>query len=151
MKSKFAHNCAILGFVNMSMVVEYLTNLNEDFIILCAGKSGEFSLEDTVCAGMLIKELTKNPACGYDLTDSALGASKIYEAYKTSLLTMMHESEHGKYLVSIGFEEDLLECSRVDVYSILPLLRNGVIRTREGFESDPKLTMKKIPQKSANI
>ena len=150
MKSKFARNCVILGFVNMSRVVKYLANLNEDFIILCAGKSGELSLEDTVCAGMLIKELTKNAPQKYILTDSALGSSKIYEAYKKSLLTMLHEAEHGKYLVSIGFEDDLLECSKVDVHNILPLLRNGVIRTLEGFESDPKLTMKRVSQKRAN-
>jgi 2-phosphosulfolactate phosphatase len=151
MKSKFARNCAILGFVNMARVVEYLKSLNEDFIILCAGKSGEFSLEDTVCAGMLIKELTKDTARQYELTDSALGASKIYAAYRLSLLTMMHESEHGKYLAGIGFEEDLLECSRVSIYNTLVLLRNGIIRTLEGFESDPKLTMKKVPQKSAKL
>src|SRR4030095_4085511 len=52
-KSKFAHNCVVLGFVNISRVASYLNSLGENFIILCAGKSGEFSLEDTVCAGML--------------------------------------------------------------------------------------------------
>lgn len=151
MKSKFARNCVILGFVNMARVTEYISGLNEDFIILCAGKSGEFSLEDTVCAGMLIRELTKDTNRQYTLTDSAIGASKIYEAYRHSLVIMLHESEHGKYLVSIGFEEDLLECSRVNIHNVLPLLRHGVIRTLEGFESDPKLTMKKIPQKSAKL
>ncbi len=151
MKAKFAANCAIAGFANISRVAEYIMNLNEDFIILCAGKSGEFSLEDTVCAGMLIKELTKNAWMKYELSDSALGASKIYDAYKKSLLTMLHEAEHGKFLVSIGFEDDLLECSRVNVHNVLPLLRHGVIRTLEGFESDPKLTMKKVTQKSANL
>jgi 2-phosphosulfolactate phosphatase len=148
-KAKFAANCVIAGFTNISRVAEYIMNLNEDFIILCAGKSGEFSLEDTVCAGMLISELTKNFWLKYDLSDSATGASKLYEAYKKSLLTMLHESEHGKFLVSIGFEDDLLECSRVNIHSCLPLLRNGIIRTLEGFETDPKLTMKKVSQKSA--
>jgi 2-phosphosulfolactate phosphatase len=148
-KSKFAANCVIAAFANISRVAEYIMNLNEDFIILCAGKSGEFSLEDTVCAGMLITELTKNFWLKYDLTDSAIGAAKIYDAYKKSLLTMLHEAEHGKFLVSIGFEDDLLECSRVNIHNTLPLLRNGVIRTLEGFETDPKLTMKKVSQKSA--
>lgn len=149
MKAKFARNCVVLGFVNMSRVVDYIANLNEDFIIVCAGKEGAFSLEDTVCAGMLISELTKKVSGRYELTDSALGAAKLYEAYKKSLITMLNESEHGHYLVSIGFEDDLLECSRVDAHNILPLLRNGVIRTLEAFTSDPKLTMKKVTQKNA--
>jgi len=148
MKAKFARNCAILGFVNMSRVVDYISNLREDFIILCSGKNGEFSLEDTVCAGMLIKELLKKSKSKYELTDSALGASRLYDAYRKSLLTMMHESEHGQYLVSIGFEDDLLESSRVDSNNVLALLRNGLIRTLEAFASDPKLTMKKVIQKS---
>ena len=147
MKSKFARNCVILGFVNMSRVAGYLSQLSEDFIILCAGKTGEFSLEDTVCAGMLISKLIKtNPKEKYELTDSALGATKLYSTYKNDLLIMMHESEHGKFLCEIGFEEDLAECSKVDVCDCLPVLRNGVIKLIESFESDPKLTMKKVAQ-----
>ena len=151
MKSKFARNCVILGFVNMSRVAQFLDTLNEDFIIVCAGREGEFSLEDTVCAGMLINILTsaKGHKGHYTLTDSSLGASKLYSAYKKDLLKMMHESEHGKYLASIGFEDDLVECSKVDAHNILPILKNGIINSFEAFASDPKLTMKKITQKNA--
>ena len=150
MKAKFTRNCAVLGFVNISRVTEFLLNLNEDFIILCAGKDGEFSLEDTVCAGMLVSGLLAHSENGkYTLTDSSLGAAMLYSAYKNDLLKMLHDTEHGQYLVSLGFEEDLAECSKVDRYNILPLLRGGVIKSIEAFESDPKLTMKKVSQKSA--
>jgi 2-phosphosulfolactate phosphatase len=145
MKAKFAHNCIIAGFTNLSRVVDYLIALNEDFIILCAGKSGEFALEDTVCAGMIINHLTKkNPKHKYILTDSSLGAVKLYGSYRRSLIKMLHDSEHGKFLVSIGLEDDLADCAKTDVSSCLPVLRNGVIKLIEIFESDPKLTMKKV-------
>jgi 2-phosphosulfolactate phosphatase len=150
-KSKFARNCVVLGFVNMSRVVSYLNELREDFIILCAGKDGEFSLEDTVCAGMLVSELLNSEVKDrYILTDSSLGASKLYSAYKKDILKMLHETEHGKFLVSLGFEDDLTACSKVDEYNLLPLLRSGVIKSIEAFESDPKLTMKKISQRNAS-
>lgn len=149
-KSKFSHNCVVLGFVNMDRVVHYLHELNEDFIILCAGKDGEFSLEDTVCAGMLVSRLKKLAGRGkYTLTDSSRGASKLYSAYKNDLLKMLHDSEHGQYLISLGFEDDLIECSQVDKYNMLPVLRSGVIKSIEAFASDPKLTMKKVSQKNA--
>lgn len=149
-KSKFARNCIILGFVNMSRVAQFISALNEDFIIVCAGKDGEFSLEDTVCAGMLISILTdKDSPNNYELTDTSLGASKIYAAYKRDLLKMLMESEHGKFLVSLGFDDDLVACSKVDVYNILPILKGGVINSFEAFASDPKLTMKRVSQKSA--
>lgn len=144
MKSKFAKNCVILSFANMSRSAEYLKKLKKDFLILCAGKSGEFSLEDTVCAGMLIEHIRKNSEEKYQLTDSALGASKLYTVYKNDLSGMMHESEHGKFLCSLGFEDDLDACSRVDSFPCLPLLRNGIIKLIESFESDPKLKMKKV-------
>ncbi|RPI16255.1 MAG: 2-phosphosulfolactate phosphatase [Ignavibacteriae bacterium] len=151
MKSKFAKMCVILGFANMTRVAEYLGELNDDFIILCAGKTGEFSLEDTVCGGMLIyKLIKKNSKDNYTLTDSARGALRLYSAYKSDLFKMLSDSEHGRFLASIGFKEDLLECAKVDVCNSLPLLRNGIIKLRETFDSDPKLTMKKVAQKSPN-
>lgn len=147
MKSKFARNCIILGFANLTRVVNYLASIHEDFIVLCSGKTGEFSLEDTVCSGMLINRLVKkNPKERFELTDSALGAVKLYTAYKDDLLGMLQESEHGKFLCEIGFEDDLAECSKVDVCDCLPVLRNGVIKLIESFDSDPKLTMKKVAQ-----
>lgn len=149
MKSKFARNCVILGFVNISRVAKFLSALNEDFIIVCAGREGDFSLEDTVCAGLLVKLLTTVAGNNYDLTDSALGARKIYDAYQEDLLQMMKESEHGKFLTSIGFEDDLVECAKIDAYNILPILKNGIINSFEAFASDPKLTMKKVTQKNA--
>jgi 2-phosphosulfolactate phosphatase len=150
MKSKFARNCVILGFVNISRVAQFLSALNEEFIIVCAGREGEFSLEDTVCAGMLINMLTgKGSKNKYELTDSSLGASMLYTAYKKDLLKMLHESEHGKFLVSLGFEDDLIASAKVDEYNILPILKNGIINSFEAFASDPKLTMKKVSQKNA--
>ena len=151
MKSKFAKMCVILGFSNMTRVADYLSEVNEDFIILCAGKTGEFSLEDTVCGGMLIyKLIKKHSKDDYELTDSARGALKLYSAYKADLFRMLSDSEHGRFLAGIGFEDDLVECAKVDVCSSLPLLRNGLIRLREAFDTDPKLTMKKVVQKSPN-
>ncbi len=149
-KSKFAQNCVVLGFVNMERVANYLHELNEDFIILCAGKDGEFSLEDTVCAGMLVSRLRAiGGKSKYNLTDSSRGASKLYSAYKKDLLKMLYDSEHGQFLISQGYESDLAECAQVDKYNMLPVLRSGVVKSIEAFASDPKLTMKKVTQKNA--
>ena len=143
-KSKFARNCVILGFVNISAVAEYLKSIAEDFVLLCSGKEGRFSLEDTVCAGMLISLIQSGNRSQYLLSDSALGALKLYSVYRKDLYKMAEESEHGKYLISIGYADDLILCTQVDVYSIIPVMKNGIIKTIEAFATDPKLTMKKI-------
>jgi 2-phosphosulfolactate phosphatase len=148
LKSKFARNCILLGFTNLTRVVDFLSGLKEDFIILCAGRNGEFSLEDTVCAGMLISKLIKKNHEEYSLNDSSRGALKLYDSYKKDLINMMHESEHGKFLAGLGFEDDLAACAKVDACKCLPVMRNGVIKLIEAFETDPKLTMKKVAQKN---
>lgn len=143
-KSKFSKNCIIVSFINISRCAEYLKKLKKDFIVLCSGKHGEFSLEDTVCAGKLIENVIKNSEEKYQLTDSAIGATKLYSAYGNDFLGMMHQSEHGKFLCSLGFEDDLEACSKIDSFPCLPVLKNGVIKLAEAFEFDPKLKMKKI-------
>jgi len=47
----------VLGYVNLSAVAELSRFDAVDLAILCAGKSGLFSLEDAACAGALIRRL----------------------------------------------------------------------------------------------
>jgi 2-phosphosulfolactate phosphatase len=149
-KSKFAHTCIIASFANISRVVDQIRAMNENFVLLCSGKTGEVSLEDTLCAGMLIyKILKKVPRVEYQISDSARVALKLYSSYKNDLIKAMYDSEHGKFLISIGFESDLADCAEVDVCSCLPVMRNGMIKLIESFESDPKLSMKKVGNKTA--
>src|SRR5207249_4707216 len=41
-KARFARNVAIAGFVNISLVTRFIKDLNQDFIIMCAGNNGMF-------------------------------------------------------------------------------------------------------------
>lgn len=139
-KAKFARNVILAAFVNMSVVVEYLMTLNEDFIILCAGKEHNFSLEDVVCGGMIIHLLEKNEV-DVDLSDAALAAKILYKSFSRSMNKMLRKSEHGRYLISIGFENDLKVCSAIDSVQILPVLEKGVIKLNKKHVSDEGLTV----------
>jgi 2-phosphosulfolactate phosphatase len=129
-KARFARNVAIGGFINVSRVVQFMTEVQQDFIILCAGNEGMFSLEDSVCAGMLVQRLSDEAPPDLSLSDAARAAMMLYKGYSRSLLKMVKNSEHGKYLASIGFEDDLPVCAAVDSVSLLPQLAGNVIRTR---------------------
>jgi len=126
-KAKFARRIVVAAFVNMSKVVEYLKELNEDFVIVCAGKEHHFCIEDVVCGGMIIDELEKNKL-EMELTDSVQAAHVLYKSSKRSLHKMLRNSDHGKYLTSIGFEKDLKICAEVDSVPILPMLDKGVVK-----------------------
>lgn len=133
-KARFARNVAIGGFVNVSLVVQFIRELKQDFIILCAGNNGMFSLEDSVCAGMLVQKLVDDEALDLSLSDAAIATTMLYKGYSRILLKMVKNSEHGKYLTSIGFGDDLPVCAGVDTIPLLPQLLGNVIRARRDAE-----------------
>jgi 2-phosphosulfolactate phosphatase len=126
-KSKFARQIIIAAFVNVSTVVDYLAELDEDFVIVCAGKEHNFCLEDVVCGGMIVRGLERRDV-PVTLTDSALAARSLYKTFGRSLHKMLRTCDHGNYLISIGFEQDLKVCADVDTVPVLPMLDRGVIK-----------------------
>ena len=64
------------------------------------------------------------------------------------ILKMFYQSEHGKYLASIGFEKILRVCSKIDSYPSIPIFRNGVVKLKEQFEGE---TTEKSKMKRVNI
>lgn len=141
-KSKFAKNCLLCSFVNISAIVDYVNSIDEDFIIICSGKLNDFCLEDAVCAGMLLNKL--NIGRNLEMKDSEIAtmhlcndlAMLLHTPSQDKILKMFHLSEHGKYLASIGFEKDLEICSRIDSYPSIPIFKNGVVKLKEQFEGE---------------
>ena len=155
-KSKLAKSCVLGSFINISEIVKYIKSINEDFTIVCSGKLNDFCLEDAVCAGVIIYSLlsSEKEKNYYSISDSEYACLKLGKnlAYKSGelcydkILDMHKNSEHGKYLVSLGFTNDLEICSKVDSYPILPIYSKGVIKLKDkmDIESSNKSKMKKI-------
>ncbi len=133
-KSRFARNVAIGGFVNMSLVVQFIKELKQDFIILCSGNNGLFSLEDSVAAGLLVHKLSEDEDVELAMSDAAIAVTMLYKGYSKSLLKMVKNSEHGKYLAGIGYANDLPVCAGVDTIPALPQLVGNVIRVKRDAE-----------------
>ncbi len=152
MKSKFAKNCLLASFINISAIVDYVNSLDEDFTIICSGKLNDFCLEDAVCAGMLLSKLSAGRSM--EFKDSEIAAMNLCNDLamllnvpsQEKILRMFNISEHGRYLISLGFEKDLEVCSKIDSYPFIPMFMNGVIKLKEQFEgeSDQKSKMKRV-------
>ncbi|MEK9135657.1 MAG: 2-phosphosulfolactate phosphatase, partial [Bacteroidota bacterium] len=84
-KARFARHVAICGFVNIALVTEFMKELRQDFIIVCAGNNGMFSLEDSVCAGMLVHKLSEDDGVELLLSDAAIAATMLYRGHSRSL------------------------------------------------------------------
>jgi 2-phosphosulfolactate phosphatase len=116
------------SFFNIGAVAERCLELNRDLLIFPAGDEGDFSLEDTLCGGMLIGAITKKRQQPISLTDASQCAQILYQRFEDNLLEAFHLSHHGKELIKRGFEGDLAYCAQVDITDIIPEFKDGVIR-----------------------
>lgn len=130
-KARYAKNLFVAGFVNMSAVVKRITELKDDVFILCAGKHTQFCVEDAVCAGMIIKELMEDKHTDFEFNDSAAAAYTLYKNASKNLLKMAKSCDHGKFLIEIGFENDLEFCTNVDAFDVVPELSGNVLKVKK--------------------
>jgi phosphosulfolactate phosphohydrolase-like enzyme len=55
------------------------------------------------------------------LSDAASAASDIAAANRGNGLGVLTSSEHGRFLESIGFGDDMIFASRIDLYNVVPV------------------------------
>ena len=92
--------------------------------VVAAGRDGEFSLEDSACAGLLVeKMLALAPSNGADeieLTDGAIAALAVWQRLGPDLEAISAESEHGRILRALGFRDDISFCCETDSTATVP-------------------------------
>jgi 2-phosphosulfolactate phosphatase len=122
------------SFFNIDAVSRRCLDLDKDLLIFPSGDEGDFSLEDTVCGGMLIDVITKAGQKPISLTDASYTAQVLYKRFETNLLEAFHLSRHGKELMKRGFGEDLAYCAQIDMTDIVPQFKDGVIKLGTGSQ-----------------
>jgi 2-phosphosulfolactate phosphatase len=130
LRAKYAQHVVICGFLNISAVAGFLRERAGDVEILCAGTAGRFSIEDAVCAGMLVHLLGETLEPDLALCDAAVAAKALYRASSRNLLRMIRQGADGRYLESLGFADDLKYCAGLDTVPVLPMLDDNVLRLR---------------------
>lgn len=146
----------LLGsLLNARAVAVQLWQLRKDAVLVCAGTNGEFSLEDALAAGVVIAEMLA-PAGEKDggkvaegneqkkkngnhpgvemintetvhLSDSALAAYRLALGYGDNVRQALTDSRHGQRLLSLGRADDLHFCARRNLFSLVPVYRQGII------------------------
>lgn len=156
-KAKYARQCYVSSFVNLSATIEALATIegiaSEHLIILCSGREEEFSLEDATCAGMLITHLqsrfapvaSENGAPHDHLSDSARAALSISRQYGSDIYRTLIESDHGRNLIELGFEADILAASQIDSVPLVPVLEQTVIKKKLIFSDALQLQIEGRP------
>ncbi len=126
--SEGAQDVMLGCFLNVTSLTEKVLNLNNDVVIVCAGTNSDFSLDDGICAGMLIYQISRR--IPVDTNDLGSLLSKYYESGSSGILSKIVECNHVKTLFALGFHNDVMYCLRTDRSQIVPRFRNGIITAK---------------------
>lgn len=124
-KSIGASEIIIGSFLNLTAVANHLRTLPQNILVVCAGWKGKFNLEDTLFAGALVEKLEGDvtPAC-----DAPLAAQALYNQAKGNMVEFLSHSSHVKRLAKLNIHKDITFCLTEDTYSVVPILRDNVLR-----------------------
>lgn len=122
-----ASEILIGSFLNIQCLIDYLKKSQQSLIIVCSGREMNLSLEDLACAGMIVQKLEAEDP-DLQLTDSARVARLSWERFASQDLgQFIRQTEHGRYLMEIGMEHDVVGCVTLNQFPILPRFVKGKI------------------------
>ena len=122
------------GLVNISKVADRIASEDRDLLIVCAGQGGGFSIEDTICAGMLIHILSTEHNKKLKLNDAGSIALLLARTNQTALEKTIQHGEHGQRLTSQGFGDDVIIATATNSMPILPELVDGRLVVQKAKE-----------------
>jgi 2-phosphosulfolactate phosphatase len=110
----------VAALVNLSAAAAWAYAARRDVIVVCAGERGDVSLEDKVCAGLLIDRLVRNEPNAV-LTEAARGALQVGSGYGKAVAQLAHDSSWGRHLALAGRAADLAACLVLDTTTLVPV------------------------------
>ena len=123
--SSYGKKILIGSYLNLDLLCKKIDKIGEDLVIVCAGTNGEFSLDDSLCAGEIIKRLEYKT-----LSDSARAMYMIASTPGT-LKDKLKKTKHYNFLKKLGETKDLEICFSIDSKNIVLEYRDGVIKEYE--------------------
>ena len=96
-----------------------------DVVIVCAGTEGQFSLDDGLCAGMIIELLKQQTEIVTD--DMGLLLNRFYNESKNNLFGAISGCYHLKRLFTLGFYDDIKFCLETSCVATVPIVVDGKV------------------------
>ena len=121
-KSETGKRIFIASYLNLDAISNKLNELSEDVVIVCAGTDGEFSLDDSLCAGEIIKRVKYKT-----LTDSARSMYML-ASMDGSIESKLKDTKHYNFLRKLGAKKDLEACLAENSQNIILEYRDGIVR-----------------------
>lgn len=106
------------AMINGRAVARKLYEFNKDVVIINAGTNGQFSMDDFICTGFILREL-KNIDVNLELSDISKAAMKVYDDYP-NIIDYIKEAKHYDVMLSLDLKEDIEYCIQKNITEIVP-------------------------------
>ena len=121
----------VAGLVNLTAAVRWATSSPRDVTVVCSGERGSRSLEDHVCAGLLVDGIARRVP-GATLTEAAQAAVLAAGDYARDVRRLAEDSAWARHLRRSGRSGDVTACLTLDVSSLVPLFLADVDKVVAG-------------------
>jgi 2-phosphosulfolactate phosphatase len=115
----------VAAFVNASAAAAWAVAQGRDVVVACAGERGAVSLEDHVCAGLLVERaLAAEPTAS--TTPAAAEARALGRRYGKDVARLAKDSAWARHLTASGRGADVTACLALDTSTLVPVYRADV-------------------------
>lgn len=115
----------LAALLNAPAVAANLIQAGNPATLICAGRGEAFALEDALCAGLIAEQILKH---GWKGTDAARSAAALWAHFgRAKIAAGLAGTDHGQYLASIGFGDDLALAAQVGSSALIPVWRDGCV------------------------
>jgi 2-phosphosulfolactate phosphatase len=115
----------IAAFANLRAAADWALAQRRDLVLVCAGELGGRSLEDEVCAGLLVDRVLAGEP-GAVAGSGALAAADAARPYAKDLARLGREAPHARSLARRGRGADVEACLALDTFAVVPVYRPDV-------------------------
>ncbi|PEN14931.1 2-phosphosulfolactate phosphatase [Longibacter salinarum] len=123
-------------FLNAGRIVDFIREAGRDVAIICAGRQNRLSLEDTLCAGLMLERLWGGQEPEY-ATDSAHTAFTLFHTDREDVGSALRRANHAQNLVERGYSDDVEYCFKVDALPVLPYYTDNRLVLYEDLSPAP--------------
>ena len=122
-----AQRTLVGAFANIDALTQRLLYDPHDLVILCSGWKNDFSVEDTLFAGLLCQRLTGSGK--YTSSHDAVAmAMTLWDAcHDDPYGYCLEHASHVQRLIGFGAEEDIAFAFRQNTCPLVPQLENGTL------------------------
>ncbi|MBQ9904580.1 MAG: 2-phosphosulfolactate phosphatase [Synergistaceae bacterium] len=112
---------------NYSACLDYALTVGKRIGVLCSGRKGRPSWEDTLCAGAVIEELSERGEVM--MSDSARIALTLWQNSGNDTESVVRKSNHAQYLTQIGYSDDISFACEIDSSTVVPVIAENEAHT----------------------